>query len=465
MDDWWVGVLMALSGNEASPSGVLLRLLGQEHQYVRQNVTRRRDLPVDVVEAILAHPDLKVRLNFGESERADPAQRARLLDDPSPRAVLMLAIGPTPYRGRVEPLPDWAYERLLAHPRELVRGETAVSGSVPEHVLAGLVSSPEAFLRRASCRAWGSLSDSAREALLRDEEPEVRQAAALRACPEDEGLTAQLVEELAGSWQLSDVLEHGRLGRELAERLVAEGERLSAVAANPSLPPDLVARLAVHPDPQVRLRISARAELGESERASIDYAVDPEARLGTLDWVWRAREDPDVLRRCATSAHPWLRRSAAVCPTLPPDLVERLAEDEDFAVRLLLCEFHPEPPPELLLDLYLGGGHRAARMLVVHERFPSAGLAARFADSADPERRRLALRDPEMEPEVLDRLSRDPETRGTAARHPRLPLARLRELIEASDTTVAAAGSPQLPAEDMHWLLDRAGVPALTAPV
>jgi hypothetical protein len=149
-----------------------------------------------------------------------------------------------------------------------------------------------------------------------------------------------------------------------------------------------------------------------------------------------------------------------VCPALQPDLVELLARDEDFAVRLLLCEFHPEPPPELLLDLYLNGGHRAVKMLVANPRFPSAGLAARFADSPDPERRRLALRDPALAPELLDRFSRDPGWRSAAARHPRLPVPRIRELLAVPDTTSAAAGNPSLPAEDMHRLLDWAGVPA-----
>lgn len=110
-------------------------------------------------------------------------------------------------------------------------------------------------------------------------------------------------------------------------------------------PPDPVRQPATHPDPHVRLVVSARPELTERERAAIDYVVEPEARLETLDWVWNAREDADVLRQCATSAHPWLRRSAAVCPALPSDLVELLARDEDFAVGLLLCEFHPQPPP------------------------------------------------------------------------------------------------------------------------
>ncbi|MDX3540211.1 hypothetical protein PV721_39100 [Streptomyces sp. MB09-01] len=219
----------------------------------------------------------------------------------------------------------------------------------------------------------------------------------------------------------------------------------------------------VDPHPRVRLQVSARPELSESERAAVDYTVDAEDRLPTLDWVWERREDAAFLRRCARSSHTWLRRSAAVCPGLPADSVELLARDEDFAVRLLLAEFHPEPPPELLLDLYLNGTHRAVGMLVTRPGFPAAGLAARFGDSPDPRGRRLALRDPGLEPELLDRLSRDPETCAAAGRDPRLPVARIRELLAGPDrdAAAAAAANPALPAEDMRRLLDRAGVPEI----
>ncbi|MEV5730333.1 hypothetical protein AB0N50_31775 [Streptomyces pharetrae] len=111
--------------------------------------------------------------------------------------------------------------------------------------------------------------------------------------------------------------------------------------------------------------------------------MGPEDRLDILKWVWRSRRDEDMLRRCAHSAHTWLRRSAALCEELPEDCVRLLADDEDFAVRLMLAERHPKAPPELLYDLYLHGTHRAVGMLVTRPNFPSAGLAARCAGAGD----------------------------------------------------------------------------------
>lgn len=462
MGDRWAGLLHGLVGNTAAPADVLVRLLGHEDERVRRAVARRAVLPQEVIEAVLVHPDRHVRIALAENGNADPDQRARLVEDPAPGVHLALAVGPLTYRQQVAPLPDWAYERLVDHPRALVRRELVEWGGTPARVLAGLADHADPMFRRAACRrAWHELPDAVRQRLLHDDDHEVRREAAEQVCHEDEERTTWLVGELGDDWRATDVLRNGRLSRELAERVVAEGERLPAIAGNPSLPPDLVARLAVDPDPRVRLAVSARPELGEAERAAIDYTVNAEARLGTLDWVWERREDAEFLRRCARSAHTWLRRSAAVCPGLPADAVELLAEDEDFAVRLLLAEFHPKPPPELLLDLYLNGTHRAVCMLVVRPGFPAAGLAARFGDSPDPERRRLALRDPGLEPELLDRLSRDPDTREAAARDPRLPVDRIRELLADPDTAVAAAANPALPPEDMRRLLDRAHVPEI----
>ncbi|MFF3561321.1 hypothetical protein ACFYXS_14890 [Streptomyces sp. NPDC002574] len=457
MSDAHEAVLAALSWNPSAPGSVLLRLLACDRRRVRRNVAERRDLPEAVVDAILADPDPSLRMEFAGSARADPAQRARLLDDPSWKVVMSLAMGPVLYRGRAEPLPDWVYERLLAHPEPRVRHETVTSSPVPAHLLARLADHTDGRLRQAACRAWDILPGATQDALLDDPDPQVRHAAALRVCHRDAERTTWPAEELADPWA-GEALGFGLLSRELAERMVAE--RPASVAPNPSLPPDLVRQLATHPDPYVRLLVSARRELTERERAAIDYTVDPEARLGTLGWVWAARDNPDVLRQCATSAHTWLRRSAAVCPELAPELVELLAQDDDFAVRLLLCEFHPEAPPELLLDLYLEQTHRAVEMLVNNPLFPAAGLAARFATAEDHRQRRLALRDPGLTAESLEAFTRDPECRWEAARDPRLPLPRLRELLADPDMTSSAAGNPGLPAEDMHRLLDAAGVPA-----
>lgn len=450
-----------LAGNRAAPVGVLLRLLALNDDRITYRLSWRETLPDEVAEAMLTHPDRRVRARLAESGAADPELRARLLDGPASDAVVV-AHGPMLYRETAPPLPDRAYERLLNHERRNVQWEAVNSPSVPEHVLVPLAGHALPAFREAACRrVWHALTDDVRAALLIDADPAVSRAAALHVMPDDERRTAELIEVLPDGWEFEQVVERGRLGRAVAERLLSEGRSLVLLARNPTFPADLASRLADHDEPAVRLAVSARPELTEEERAAIDWEVGPEDRLDTLRWVWDARNDTEVLRRCATSAHTWLRRSAAVCPRLPDDCVELLAADADFAVRLLLAEFHPLAPPELLLDLYLHGTHRAVAMLTARPRFPAAGLAARFAEATDPRARALAVRDPAATPELLERLSRDPDdgVRETAARDPRLPVRRVVELLEDPRAGSAAAVNPVLPVAEMVALLDRGGVP------
>ncbi|MFD3613499.1 hypothetical protein ACFWXA_36765 [Streptomyces atroolivaceus] len=450
-----------LADNPAAPPGVLLRLLAIEDRWIVQRLSWRTTLPTEVAEAMLAHPDRRVRTALAKSWTVDPEVRAGLLHGPASDA-LAVAIGPHPYRIKVEPLPDWAYERLLNHERGMVRYETVNASTVPPHVLVPLAVHDDPLFRLAACRrVWHELTEDVRVLLLEDVDPAVRTAASLHVMHEDEERTAELVEALAGEWRLGDVVEWGRLGRPLAERLAAKGTWLERLARNPTFPADLAMGLACHEDPAVRLAVSSRPELSEEQRAAIDWQVGPEDRLGLLRWVWDARGDTELLRRCATSAHTWLRRSAAMCAELPDDCVDLLAGDPDFGVRLLLAENHPSAPAELLLDLYLHGLHRAVAMLTSKPQFPTHGLAVRFADAAAPEARTLIVRDPGATPEIVERLSRDPEARvrKAAARDPRLPVPRLVELLDDPDVGAAAASNPALPVTEMTSLLDRAGIP------
>ncbi|MEU2286926.1 hypothetical protein ABZ614_34220 [Streptomyces sp. NPDC013178] len=453
-----------LASNAAAPAEVLLRLLNMEYDWLTvARLTWRSSLPEEVAHALLTHPNRRVRAALADSAGADPELRARLLDGPESDAILV-AVGPTPFRATAPPLPDRAYERLLSHDNVNVRYETAASPSVPDHVLLPLATHEDPRFREAACRrVWGELTPEVREALLDDSDPKVRTYAALQVMEHDEERTAWLVETRAEHVWFPEVVAYGRLARSVAERLLADGDgtHLARLVGNPAFPADLAAPLARHEDPAVRLAVSARPELTEEERAAIDWTVGPQDRLDTLLWVWRARADEEMLRRCATSAHTWLRRSAAVCPGLPDDCVELLADDEDFAVRLLLAERHPKAPPELLLDLYLHGAHRAVGMLTARPQFPSAGLAQRCADAGDPRERALALRDPAATPELVERLSRDESAnvRSAAARDPRLPLPRLLELLDDPEAGSSAAANPSLPAAEMTALLDRAGVP------
>ncbi|WP_371642903.1 hypothetical protein [Streptomyces mirabilis] len=150
----------------------------------------------------------------------------------------------------------------------------------------------------------------------------------------------------------------------IGEEADLAARRLAGLALNPSTPQDVRQRiayradlgpaerraLAVDPDPKVRRAVSVHPALSEEERAAIDYEVPTDCGFHHHPAPSVPR-DPEDVRRDALSAHPMLRRRAARVHELPPDLVARLADDEDLGVRVTLAQNHP--PAALLLRSFL----------------------------------------------------------------------------------------------------------------
>ncbi|MFF9910830.1 Mucin-2 [Streptomyces sp. NPDC013457] len=453
--------LDGVARNPALPTPLLLRLIafygGADSPSL---AVQRAGLPEAAVAAILAHPDPRARVAFAMSPRAEPGQRARLAEDPSPQARTALAYGPEwpPPRTTVAPLPDAVCARLLDDPEPSVRAALLDSPHLAPSFVASLATHRDPAARHLAVSAWDVLPPGGRSALASDPDPEVRRAAALWECRRDARLTAEL---LADPKAAAEVTRRGLLDRADAERCVDERTHLAALAANPSLPADLVERLAVDPDEDVRLAVSLRPELSETRRTAIDFTV-AEFDRSDVDWVRDGLADPDVLRRAATSAHALLRRAAATSPHLPPDLLRLLARDEDPIVENHLGIHHPDTPEEVLMRVFARlGGTFSAWMAETHPRFPRDGLAARFADHPDGNYRRLAVRDPAATPALIERLSHDPAvwTRQAASGDPRLPLPRLREALRVPELASSAGANPALPESEMAAVLERAGVP------
>ncbi|MGX1128001.1 hypothetical protein RKD49_000191 [Streptomyces glaucescens] len=456
--------LDGVARNPALPTPLLLRLLAFDGGGDRppRDALQRAGLPEPAVVVILAHPNPGARIDFAMSARAEPAQRARLAGDPSPKVRAALAYGPELYdqRTKVAPLPDTVCVRLLDDPAPSVRTALLDSPRLAPAFVASMAAHHSSAARRRAVTAWEILPAGERSALLADPDPEVRRAAALWECRRDACVTAELLRDPKSA---VEALRRGLLVRSDAERCVAERTHLAALAENPSLPADLVERLAVDPDEAVRLAVSLRPELDETRRMAIDFTVGDFDRGDGVQWVRDGLADPEVLRRAAASAHPLLRRAAARSPHLPPDLLRLLARAEDPVVDNLLGIHHPDTPEEVLMRVYARlGGTFSAWMAETHPRFPREGLAARYADHPDGNYRRLAVRDPAATPALIERLSHDPAvwTRQAAAGDPRLPLHRLREALHVPELASSAGANPALPEDEMAAVLDRAGVPA-----
>ncbi|WP_405658605.1 hypothetical protein OG379_02075 [Streptomyces sp. NBC_01166] len=198
---------------------------------------------------------------------------------------------------------------------------------------------------------------------------------------------------------------------------------------------------ATYVHPGVRLAVSLHPALSEEERARIDCLV-PMDHPFDFRPASEVPRDPETVRRNALSNHPLLRREAARHHPSPPDLVARLAADDDLGVRVLLAQDHPDAPAPHQLPRV----HRPrAQPLHLPADFPTDGLAA-FTDHEDPEARASAARNPETEPTAVARLTQDPEyaVRAAAARHPNLPQARLAVLLDDEELAHDAAANGAL---------------------
>ncbi|WP_200216813.1 hypothetical protein [Micromonospora coerulea] len=187
------------------------RLVDKQLREAGFALTFRKEWTDEQFEALADHPDRKVRELLAQAVHVTPEQRARLVEDPEPGVLRALAEGPDwflAWTWTPQPaLPTWAYERLLERkPRlELIMAD---SPWLPQDLRA---------------RLWPAGSPPAPA----DEPPPDRREAEAQAGADNE-------------WT-----------------------RVTA-AADPRLPADLVARLAVDPSPAVRLAVSMRPSSARS---------------------------------------------------------------------------------------------------------------------------------------------------------------------------------------------------------
>ncbi|KJS61844.1 hypothetical protein [Streptomyces rubellomurinus] len=496
-------LLRGVAANPAAPSEVLLRLLAPAGRPAWPVLCGQRALPPDVVEAVLAHPESAVRRAFARSRCAAPEQRGRLADDPEAFVRISLASGPRPRLGPPEPLPDAVLAALLTardgdHPGEqrFTAGEIAeeleFSGQIPQAFRRALLTHPHPALRAKATGLWLWLAPEQRAALLADPDEAVAAAARRRDRELDPAAMEADLPDRDGHTR-NMLLVNYAVSHTVAERCLAERRNLWSLAANPHTPAAAVARLARDPDPKVRERVAARADLDPPLLAELAEDPDEAVRLRALvqplprTWPQRSAIDrvrgcgtacgarstaecvgpvPEMVREpetawyaaCADSPHPLLRRVAATCRLLPEEVVHRLAADPEPDVRHLLALNHPLAPPAAVLDAFLALPRRRPYLLTL-PRLPRTGLA-HLLGHQDAEVRALAAGDPAL-PAPPTALLTDPDgpVRRAAAANPLLAPAVLDALLDGPDPDAAegAAANPGLPAARLHALLDRCG--------
>lgn len=464
--------------NPAATDELLIRLLDVEEGFL--HVCDR----TAVLDAAVAHPDPRVRSRPADTFRPKltSGQWERLVRaEPSPDRRVLWAEHACLWGAE---LPEDLYDDLLAGPS---RARAAELPGLPAQHLPGLAADADPRVRAAACARWEELAAPLRERLLADTDHAVR-TAALLAHHTGVPMTREVFATLPDPRR---ALERCRFAPELEAELVRDGdtEVRRALAANPGLGAHGVAVLAEDPQDDIRSAVALRPDLTEAQRAAVRHDFDPTSMSRTLPWVEDLHGDADAMRRLATSSHPLVRRSVARARHLPPDVVARLARDEDRVVRLFLAESCEDAPPDLLLEVWRwwDGSFSHPGRPRSHPNFPRAGLLRYIADPSG-RMRRLALDDPESTPADVARLARDPEAevrrraaedprlspadavrllndpeaqvRSTVVRSPRLPARVLAELLHDRDTACAAVTNPAIPVGVLDRILTAAAAAA-----
>jgi len=393
-------LVRGLSRNPALPDDLVPRIL--EHPAAdKYSVIYGRAWSDELFDVFAADPDVHLREMLAGCGTAE--QRARMVGDPSIRVVMALL--EEPLTAWAQPLPGWAYRKLAERPDA-------------KRLLQRL---HPAEVSRAAVAALADVDDEEIAAWTRSATPE----------PEPEPVTAERARAIAAGdspWEKVDI------------------------ALEPGLPADVVTALSADPDPKVRTYVSMRPELSEEQRAAIGFEVSTNDRLRRIAWVLEA--DGEQLQRCVSSAHPGLRRSAACNKRLTADQIATLAADDDFPVRLLLCENHAAVPTDLVVRTYLEARVITRGNLLSHPAIAGADLT-RYVDSPHWGARALVVLDRNAPAELIERLSRDedPGVRNWAAHDARLSEERLLELFADPVTAAAAAANPNLPVALMAAIL------------
>jgi hypothetical protein len=488
-------VIRGFAANPATPEDLLLRLVDEHPETVASALRRRHHLPSAVVVAAMRHPSPRARNAVAGNHRVDPVVRLRLIDDPDRRVADTVRSD----RGLALPIRAFrpALDRLAGFHRDRVINDDELRAdifdlvSMDPRALRAAATHPEPLIRAAVVeplfRANRPSDDWLRHEVRVDPAPEVR--AAVGRFDADRDRVYGVEDMPCNGYRIRWMLRQCRLTPELvAEQLAIEHEAgLEAIAGNPHLSPEAVealmdharvevrrgladradltppqlARLSADPDVTVRTAVSVNPALTEEQRAAIDIDPDREPSVG----IWSRSHHPTRFRplpleesvRYAGSVNPFLRRRAATDPRLPDDVVAALADDPDPHVRAILALFHPAAPPALLLRVFREHTWCERHRLPDLPNFPTRGLAD-LVDDPDPYVRRLAARDPDLDPAVADRLTGDPDerVRRAMAASPRLPTARIVALLDDPDLGESAASNPALPIDVMRARIDAA---------
>ncbi|MER7963202.1 hypothetical protein [Streptomyces ardesiacus] len=468
---FWETLLFGLAGNPSAPPDILMRLTAANID--RSGLARRSDLPADVVAALATDCDVTVRSNLASNPSLLPVVQGVLAKDADTRVRSLLAEHITTTDAGGSRIPDpqrrEVYELLSRDPDPKVRRALAFNRHLPDDVRARMLDDADSKTAAIAASEWPLVPTSRiGELLSRTTGAFDRQMLLLRLdgpLPAD-AARAMLAEldsaprDARREGLVRRIAEVADLDAGLTGRFLATADSRAAVAANPTLPAEHVADLARDPDNQVRAAVVARRGLDSELRESIPVDYDDRSSA-VVGWLLTENLSEQDQLAFARSRHQVVRKTLALRAGLPDGVVELLADDESFAVRLLVCERQPNAPGRLLAQIADQWKGCSRWNMLAHRNFP-ADAATGLARSVEPHDRVVAAAHPGLPIDTIEALLADDDdsVQRRAATNPAISVGRLFRLLGSADSSVVggAAMNRLLPANAMHQLLDQAGL-------
>lgn len=471
-------ILRALIRNPSIPEELLCRIVERADPSVIRYVGYHRDLPLSLIDTMAHHPEPQVRQTVLGVRNLPPETVTMLARDPDGQVRLEVLSRAYEYM----PIPEAAWRALAEDHRRVVREEIVSNDDVPVAVKLLLADDPDfgdlVILRHGAPADVDAVYDRLLASGTAESIMKATQATGRTPPPE---LIPRLVADPATRVDAARFdeahairLAHDpdqRVRRQLAadrhlpaaaaEVLVADADKgvREALAENPAAPVAVLRQLAAEDDRWMRLRVFGNESTPQELLADIDLPVAANDHVREVAWLRRRCDDVELQARYARSPYVIFRRTVAYCPHLPADVVEELAADDDFAVRLL-AEHHPDAPGELLVRVVQVWDGYTTPAMVRRPQFPAEALD-RFTRSELEHHRWLATYSDRLTEEQKARLRADPVPGIRERFDPDFPpAAELRAMLDDPDPQVRsrAAGHRNLPVPLM-WEIFESAVP------
>jgi len=358
--------------NPYTPVEVLVKLANDSSKRVKEKIVSNPNTPVEILE--------RLGLSEGIFDKRNPK---------TPGSVLAQAVARMRERDKLadfikhpvegSQMPAETLEQLASHNYCIVRSRVASHPNTPASTLRLLANDDYSVTRCAVSENPNTPADALEPMLRREDMKDSLYTTICLHLAERRDAPASLLELLASNIYAGAreiVARRSDTPLTALERLVATESHefvLKGLTRNPSLTPELLARLAEHPNPEVRSHLidnpsltpelwqQLTADGAKSVRGAIaNFPGSPIAVLETLATdeeteiraAVAARDSASlsVLEILSRDAAVIVRAAVAANTNTPEQILERLAGDEKIEVRRAVAE-NPATPTSILESL------------------------------------------------------------------------------------------------------------------